>query len=123
MCNAVSIAGGQPRKITNTPGADINPRYSPDGKYIAWRAQIRAGYESDRWRLLVLERSTGNVTNLTDNLDRWVKQLHLGAGLHPEAGSSPSTIAASADHPVDLGRGRRHAHGGQRGTTSWTICS
>jgi dipeptidyl aminopeptidase/acylaminoacyl peptidase len=72
---AVSIAGGQPRKITNTPGADSNPRYSPDGKYIAWRAQFRAGYESDRWRLLVLERSTGNVTNLTDNLDRWVNSF------------------------------------------------
>jgi dipeptidyl aminopeptidase/acylaminoacyl peptidase len=72
---AVSIAGGQPRKITNTPGADTNPRYSPDGKYIAWRAQFRAGYESDRWRLLVLERSTGNVTNLTDNLDRWVNSF------------------------------------------------
>ena len=72
---AVSIAGGQPRKITNTPGADANPRYSPDGKYIAWRAQFRAGYESDRWRLLVLERSTGNVTNLTDNLDRWVNSF------------------------------------------------
>ena len=72
---AVSIAGGQPRKITNTPGADTNPRYSPDGKYIAWRAQLRAGYESDRFRLLVLERSTGNVTNLTDNLDRWVNSF------------------------------------------------
>ena len=72
---AVSIAGGQPRRITNTPGADTNPRYSPDGKYIAWRAQFRAGYESDRWRLLVLERSTGNVTNLTDNLDRWVNSF------------------------------------------------
>jgi dipeptidyl aminopeptidase/acylaminoacyl peptidase len=72
---AVSIAGGQPRKITNTPGADTNPRYSPDGKYIAWRAQLRAGYESDRFRLLVLERSTGNVANLTDNLDRWVNSF------------------------------------------------
>jgi dipeptidyl aminopeptidase/acylaminoacyl peptidase len=72
---AVSIAGGQPRKITNTPGADTNPRYSPDGKYIAWRAQFRAGYESDRFRLLAMERSTGNVTNLTDNLDRWVNSF------------------------------------------------
>jgi dipeptidyl aminopeptidase/acylaminoacyl peptidase len=72
---AVSIAGGQPRKITNTPGADTNPRYSPDGKYIAWRAQFRAGYESDRFRLLALERSTGNVVNLTDNLDRWVNSF------------------------------------------------
>jgi dipeptidyl aminopeptidase/acylaminoacyl peptidase len=72
---AVSINGGQARKITGTPGADSSPKYSPDGKYIAWRAQFRAGYESDRFRLLALERSTGKVTNLTENLDRWVNSF------------------------------------------------
>ena len=72
---AVSIAGGLARKITITAGADISPHYSPDGRYIAWRAQTRAGYESDRWRLLVLERATGRVTNLTENLDRWVNSF------------------------------------------------
>jgi dipeptidyl aminopeptidase/acylaminoacyl peptidase len=71
----VSIAGGQPRKITFTPGADSSPRYSPDGKYLAWRAQLRAGYESDRWRLMTLERSTGKVNNLTENVDRWVNSF------------------------------------------------
>ena len=72
---AVSIAGGQPRRITTTAGADASPHYSPDGKYIAWRSQTRGGYESDRWRLLMLERSTGRVTNLTENLDRWVNSF------------------------------------------------
>ena len=71
----VSIAGGDSRKITATPGADVSPHYSPDGKYLAWRAQFRAGYESDRFRLMVLERSTGKVTNLTETLDRWVNSF------------------------------------------------
>jgi dipeptidyl aminopeptidase/acylaminoacyl peptidase len=71
----VSIAGGQPRRITFNPGADSTPHYSPDGKYIAWRAQLRAGYESDRWRLMTLERSTGKVNNLTETLDRWVNSF------------------------------------------------
>ncbi len=71
----VSIKGGEARKITTTPGADASPHYSPDGKYLAWRAQFRAGYESDRWRLLVLERSTGKLTNLTETLDRWVNSF------------------------------------------------
>jgi dipeptidyl aminopeptidase/acylaminoacyl peptidase len=71
----VPLAGGQTRKITATPGADATPRYSPDGRYLAWRAQFRAGYESDRWRLMVLERATGKVTNLTENIDRWVTNL------------------------------------------------
>ena len=79
----VSIAGGQPVKITITPGADSNPRYSPDGKYIAWRAQLRAGYESDRWRLMTLERSSGKVTNLTESLDRWVNSFTWA----PDSGS------------------------------------
>jgi dipeptidyl aminopeptidase/acylaminoacyl peptidase len=75
---AVSIAGGQPRKLTINPGADTNPRYSPDGKYIAWRAQLRGGYESDRFRLMTLERATGSVTNLTESVDRWVNSFTWG---------------------------------------------
>jgi dipeptidyl aminopeptidase/acylaminoacyl peptidase len=71
----VSIAGGEARKISTSPGADASPRYSPDGKYIAWRSQARAGYESDRWRLMVLERSIGRLGNLTESLDRWVNSF------------------------------------------------
>ncbi len=71
----VPIGGGETRKITATPGADATPRYSPDGKYLAWRAQFRAGNEADRWRLMVLERASGKVTNLTENLDRWVSNF------------------------------------------------
>jgi dipeptidyl aminopeptidase/acylaminoacyl peptidase len=71
----VSIKGGNAVKISSSPGADSSPLYSPDGKYIAWRAQFRAGYESDRWRLVVLERATGRLTNLTETLDRWVNSF------------------------------------------------
>ena len=55
----VPLDGGDARKITIQPGADDSPLYSPDGKYLAFRSQPRAGYESDRWRLMVLERATG----------------------------------------------------------------
>jgi dipeptidyl aminopeptidase/acylaminoacyl peptidase len=34
--------------------------------------QKRAGYESDRWRLVIYERTTGTITNLTEDFDRWV---------------------------------------------------
>ncbi len=71
----VAIAGGPSKKITITPGSDTGPRYSPDGKYIAWRSQLRAGYESDRFRLMTLERSSGRVVNLTESLDRWVNSF------------------------------------------------
>ncbi len=68
----VAVAGGPARKITLNQGADTSPVYSRDGKYIAYRSQFRAGYESDRWRLQILERATGKVTNLTESLDRWI---------------------------------------------------
>ena len=52
--------------------ADNTPLYSPDGKYIAYRAQSRPGYESDRWRLMLNGRKNGSKKILTDRLDRWV---------------------------------------------------
>jgi len=68
----VPLEGGQPAKITLNVGADNSPQYSPDGKFLAYRTQLRAGYESDRWRLVVLERSTGQARILTESLDRTV---------------------------------------------------
>jgi dipeptidyl aminopeptidase/acylaminoacyl peptidase len=79
---AVSIQGGAPRKITSTPGNDSSPQYSHDGKYLAWRAQLRAGYESDRYRLMVLERATGRTFGLTENLDRWVNSFAWAPDSH-----------------------------------------
>ena len=52
------------------------------------------GYESDRWRLLVLERATGRVTNLTETLDRWVEQLHLVARFRAPVLHRPTIAAA-----------------------------
>lgn len=68
----VPIEGGEAVKITVSAGADNSPTYSPDGKYIAYRAQERAGYESDRWRLIIMDRATGAATSLTETLDRSV---------------------------------------------------
>jgi dipeptidyl aminopeptidase/acylaminoacyl peptidase len=45
------------RKISTSAGGNFNPAYSPDGKYLAWRSQARAGYESDRFRLMLYDRS------------------------------------------------------------------
>jgi dipeptidyl aminopeptidase/acylaminoacyl peptidase len=56
----------------DNPASDSTPLYSPDGKYIAYRAQQRPGYESDRFRLMLYERKTGEKTNLTEDVDRWV---------------------------------------------------
>ncbi|HSM88356.1 MAG TPA: S9 family peptidase [Candidatus Limnocylindrales bacterium] len=71
----VPITGGQPRKLSTSPGSDSTPLYSPDGRYLAWRMQTRAGYESDRFRLVIYDRKTGQIQNLTEGLDRWVENF------------------------------------------------
>ena len=68
----VSISGGTPKKISTSPGADTTPLYSPDGKYLAWRSQSRAGFEADKWRLLVQDRQTGKTRDVTEKFDRSV---------------------------------------------------
>lgn len=64
-----------PKRITTNPGFDGGPAYSPDGKYIAYHAQLIAGYESDRWRLLLYDRAAGSHANLTENFDRSVDAI------------------------------------------------
>jgi dipeptidyl aminopeptidase/acylaminoacyl peptidase len=68
----VPISGGTAKKISTSPGADTTPLYSPDGKYVAWRSQARAGFEADKWRLLVQDRQSGKTRDLTEKFDRSV---------------------------------------------------
>ena len=71
----VPITGGEPKKLSTSPGSDSTPLYSPDGKWLAWRMQKRAGYESDRFRLVVYDRKSGEIKNLTENFDQWVETI------------------------------------------------
>lgn len=71
----VPIGGGDARKVTSNPGADSSPQYSPDGRYLAYRSQARGGYESDKWRLMAIERSSGRLSILTDAIDRSVNSF------------------------------------------------
>ncbi len=56
----------------DNPASDSTPLNSPDGKYIAYRAQQRPGYESDRFRLMLYDRKTGEKKDLTEDFDHWV---------------------------------------------------
>jgi dipeptidyl aminopeptidase/acylaminoacyl peptidase len=72
----VPLGGGETKRITSQPGFDGNPVYSPDGKYIAYHAQLTAGYESDRWQVMLYDRATGKSENLTENsFDRSAERL------------------------------------------------
>ena len=50
-------------------GYDVNPQFSPDGKYIAWQSMKNNGYESDRNRLCVYELATGKKTYVAERFD------------------------------------------------------
>jgi dipeptidyl aminopeptidase/acylaminoacyl peptidase len=87
------VAGvlAQAKNITaDNPASDSTPLYSPDGRYIAYRAQQRPGYESDRFRLMLYDRKTGEKKDLMPDFDHWV-------GTYTWAGDS-ETIYFSAEH-------------------------
>ncbi len=74
-------------------GYDQNPRFSPDGKYLAWQSMEHDGYESDLNRLCLYELATGkksyvvDADNLETNVDAfcWApdsKSLYLTACWH-----------------------------------------
>jgi dipeptidyl aminopeptidase/acylaminoacyl peptidase len=66
----VAMQGGPARKVSDNPAMDNSPRYSPDGKYLAWRAQRRPGFEADKWELWVMDRASGKVVRTTQAFDQ-----------------------------------------------------
>jgi dipeptidyl aminopeptidase/acylaminoacyl peptidase len=65
----VALGDGAVKKLTTNPAMDSTPAYSPDGKYLAWRAQRRPGFEADKWELWVMDRAKGKVVADTRSLD------------------------------------------------------
>ncbi|MGH9512441.1 MAG: prolyl oligopeptidase family serine peptidase [Terriglobales bacterium] len=97
----VSVNGGPAKNITaENKASDSTPLYSPDGQYIAYRAQQRPGYESDRFRLMLYDRKTGEKKNLTKNFDGWVESYAWASdstGLYfttEEKGGSPISLVS-----------------------------
>ncbi|OQX85351.1 MAG: hypothetical protein B6D63_02465 [Candidatus Latescibacteria bacterium 4484_7] len=68
----VPVAGGKVERVTSNPAADTHPRVSPNGKYLAYTATRRPGYESDRYELMVMKLPDGKPRSLTADFDRSV---------------------------------------------------
>jgi dipeptidyl aminopeptidase/acylaminoacyl peptidase len=108
----VPVSGGEIRRITTQPGFDGEPVYSPDGKYIAYHAQLTPEYEADRWRVMLYDRQAGKSENLSEKFDRSADELAWSAdsktiyltaenetqkplyAMTPSAGSEPKKILA-----------------------------
>lgn len=110
---------GARRQITTNPAADGHPRPSPNGKWLAYRAQARAGFEADRWQIWLLNLTTGETRSLTPNWDYSVDEMAWSAdssALWVEAqdkGSKPLWRI-----PIDGSEIKRVRGGGSKGEIS-----
>jgi dipeptidyl aminopeptidase/acylaminoacyl peptidase len=116
----VPAAGGEIKKITSQPGFDGGPAYSPDGKYIAYHAQLTAEYESDRWRVMLYDRTAGKIENLSEGFDRSANELTWSAdsktiyftaenetlqpiyAMAPRAGAEPKKVVDGYNSTISL---------------------
>lgn len=110
---SLADANAKPVNLTGeNKGSDSTPMYSPDGKYLAIRSQFRGGYESDRFRIRLIDRKSGKISNLTENFDRWVDSMGWAAdskGLFATAGDQGEVpllyFALTGEPPIEIARG------------------
>jgi dipeptidyl aminopeptidase/acylaminoacyl peptidase len=112
----VPVAGGKAECLTrDNPAADGTPRFAPDGKHLVYRAQKRAGFEADRWELLVVACDPGGAfqgtpRSLTAGLDRSVADFVWGDAntVFFTADDNGSTSVFSVDVPGAPGNVSRY---------------
>ncbi|MCX7634985.1 MAG: hypothetical protein N2Z74_04490, partial [Syntrophales bacterium] len=75
-----------PRRITDHPGADIQPRFSPDGRTLAYLYARQPGNEADRYRIVLRDLATGKE-----------RVIDLRAHEGPHGDRSPSSLVWSHD--------------------------
>ncbi len=68
-------SGKTDNKTEGMMGYDQNPRFSPDGEWLAWESMERDGYEADKIRLFIMNLKTGVKTDLSANFDQNSEQL------------------------------------------------
>lgn len=67
-----------PARITTNPGLDHDPRFSPDGRCIAYEAATRFGYESDQADIMIYDRKDQTHRNITADFDNYAGELMWG---------------------------------------------
>ncbi len=67
--------GAKAVKVSTSPGSDDEPEYSPDGKWLAFRSQAQAGFESDKFRLMLFDREKKTIKEMMPKFDNWVDEF------------------------------------------------
>jgi dipeptidyl aminopeptidase/acylaminoacyl peptidase len=74
------LSGGAPKNITAAmKGYDVSPVYTRDGKYLLFRSEATAGFESDRWRLMRYNPQNGEIVELTKGFDEQVSEFAVSS--------------------------------------------
>jgi dipeptidyl aminopeptidase/acylaminoacyl peptidase len=110
-----------PKDLTGeNPAWDAQPAYSPDGGQLAYLAQDRPGFESDRFHLVLMDLKSGMKRALTQNWDRSITAF---AWSH-----DGKTVFATTDHlgqrplwAVDVASGRASAITGAGEVEGFTL--
>lgn len=74
---SVPVGGGTAKKLTPNQASDVQPEFTPDGKYMIVRAQRRPQFESDRFYLDVYDRATGTKRTVFEAPDLSVSDFSL----------------------------------------------
>jgi acylaminoacyl-peptidase len=87
----VPLDGSRPplNLTADNPAADADPVFSPDGTRLAYLAQTRPGFESDRYHIMLRDVATGRTGEVAPNWDRSAGNLQWS----PDG----STLYATAD--------------------------
>jgi dipeptidyl aminopeptidase/acylaminoacyl peptidase len=65
-----------PKNLTaGNRGFDGSPRYSPDGRFLAFLRQVTPRYEADRFRIVLRDRATGAERDLAAGFDQTVRDF------------------------------------------------
>ncbi|MDY6947817.1 MAG: S9 family peptidase [Pseudomonadota bacterium] len=72
----VAADGSGLRNLTeDNPAWDTQPVFSRDGSQLAWRAMERAGFEADRFHIVLMDLKSGQRRPLTKEWDRSVDSM------------------------------------------------
>jgi dipeptidyl aminopeptidase/acylaminoacyl peptidase len=102
---AAPVEGGPTRHLTQgNPADDVRPRYSPDGRFIAFGSR-RDDYYGDRVRLVLLDRKTGAQKVVTETWDRspteweWADAKTLVGSVDDQARALVFTLSIDGGEP------------------------
>jgi dipeptidyl aminopeptidase/acylaminoacyl peptidase len=105
----VPARGGTARNLTaENPATDDEPRYSPDGRYLAHTKQTIKGFYGDTRQLLLVDRKSGARRRLAVDWDRSIS----GMVWAPDSKSLYAPIDDAATervYRIDVAKGTRHA--------------